>query len=107
MECTVSSRVLTRITNHKIIFLSKGHTVHKDQKSPPALISNLKKPACASKQDVLELATLRYLKYRLHGVDFTKVLGCHSPLNAAERKFMVVFQESVNGLEWCGNDNQN
>ena len=45
--------------------------------------------------------------YRLHRVDFSKVLGCHSPLNAAERKFMVVFQESVNGLEWCGNDNQN
>ena len=33
-------------------------TVHK-VKNP--FISNLKKPACASKQDVLELATLRYL----------------------------------------------
>ena len=34
-------------------------TVHKDQKIP--FISNLKKPACASKQDVLELMTLRYI----------------------------------------------
>ena len=32
-------------------------TVHKDQKS--SFISNLKKPACASKQDMLELATFR------------------------------------------------
>ena len=50
---------------------------------------------------------MNFTTYRLHRVDFSKVLGCHSPLNAAERKFMVVFQESVNGLEWCGNDNQN
>jgi hypothetical protein len=33
--------------------------VHKDQKSP--FISNLKKPEFASKRDVLELATLRYV----------------------------------------------
>ena len=32
-------------------------TVHKDKKIP--FTSNLKKPACASKRDMLELATLR------------------------------------------------
>ena len=30
--------------------------------------SNLKKPACASKQDVLELATLRYVVSILNGL---------------------------------------
>ena len=34
-------------------------TVHKEQKS--LHISNLKKPACASKRDVLELVTLQYV----------------------------------------------
>ena len=41
------SRVLTSVTNLEFNFLS--------------FISNLKKPVFASKQDVLELATLRYL----------------------------------------------
>ena len=38
-------------------FFSKGHNT-KVSKIP--FISNLKKTACASKQDALELATLRY-----------------------------------------------
>ena len=48
-----------RVTNKKINFLSKGHSTQEGSKIP--FISNLKKPACASKQDVLELATLRYI----------------------------------------------
>ena len=55
-ETTVESRVLTRITNSEINFLSKGHSTY-GSKIP--FISNLKKPACASKWDVLEFATLR------------------------------------------------
>ena len=47
-----------RLTNQKINFLSKGHSTY-GSKIP--FISNLKKPACASKQDVLEHATLGYL----------------------------------------------
>ena len=43
-------------TIRKSTFLSKGHSTQ-GLKTP--FISNLKKPACASKQDVLELATLR------------------------------------------------
>ena len=46
-----------RVTNLKINFLSKGHSTYG---SNIPLISNLKKPACVSKQAVLELATLRY-----------------------------------------------
>ena len=38
-----------RVTNQKINFLPKGH-----------FISNLKKPLCASKRDVLELVTVWY-----------------------------------------------
>ena len=55
-KTTVESRVLTRITNSEINFLSKGHSTY-GSKIP--FISNLKKPACASKWDVLEFATLR------------------------------------------------
>ena len=50
-----SSNVLS---SKEINFLSKGHST---QGSKIPFISNLKKPACASKQDVLELATLRYI----------------------------------------------
>ena len=39
-------------------FLSKGPG-HSTQGSKIPFISNMKKPACASKQDVLELATLQ------------------------------------------------
>ena len=46
-----------RVTNKKIKILSKSHCT-KGPKIP--FISNLKKPTCASKQDVLELAILRY-----------------------------------------------
>ena len=55
-KVTIQSRVLMRITNQEINFLSKGHSTQ-GLKIP--FISNLKKPACASKRDVLELATLR------------------------------------------------
>ena len=48
-----------RVTNWEINFLSKGHSI-KRPKIP--FIRNVKKPACASKQDVLELATLQYIK---------------------------------------------
>ena len=37
--------------------MSKGHST---QGSKIPFISNLKKPACASKPDILELTTLRY-----------------------------------------------
>ena len=46
------------VTNQEISFQSKGHST-KGSKIP--FISNLKKPECACKQDVLELATLRQL----------------------------------------------
>ena len=42
----------------KSFFLSKGHST---SGSKISFISNLKKPVCASKRDVLELATLRYV----------------------------------------------
>ena len=45
------------VTNEKINFLSNGHSTL-GPKIP--FISNLKKATCASKQDVLELAILRY-----------------------------------------------
>ena len=45
------------VTNYEINFLSKGHST---EGSKIPFISNLKKLACASKRDVLELATLRY-----------------------------------------------
>ena len=45
-----------RVTIHDINFLSKDHST---KGSKILFISNLEKPACASKQDVLELATLR------------------------------------------------
>ena len=53
---TVQSRVLMRVTNQKINFLSKGHSTQ-GLKIP--FISNLKQLVCASKRDVLELAILR------------------------------------------------
>ena len=52
---TVELRVLTRVTNSKINFSPKGHSTYA---SKIPFIDNLKRPACASKQDVLELATL-------------------------------------------------
>ena len=42
----------------EINFLSKGHST---QGSDIPFMSNLKKPACASKRDLKELATLRYI----------------------------------------------
>ena len=47
-----------RTTNQKINFLSKGHG-KQGPKSP--CISNLKKPTCPYKQNMLELAILWYL----------------------------------------------
>ena len=46
------------LLSKKSIFCQKV-TVHKDRKIP--FISNLKKPACASKQDMLKLTTLQYI----------------------------------------------
>ena len=57
-QFTVESRVLTRVTNSKIKFLPKGHSTNT---SKIAFIDNLKRPACASKRNVLELVTLQYL----------------------------------------------
>ena len=54
------------VTNQKIKFLSKGHSTY-GSKIP--FISNLKKPACATKQDVLELATLWYSNITLMLLD--------------------------------------
>ena len=50
-----SREFLYKLPIRKSTFCQKV-TVHKDPKSPS--ISNLKNPACASKRDVLELATL-------------------------------------------------
>ena len=56
LTTVVESRVLTRITKYEINFLSKGHSTMYIR------TENLKKPACASKRDMLELPTLWYLK---------------------------------------------
>ena len=50
---TVQLRVLTRVTNQESNTLTKRHST---KGSKISSISNLKKPACASKRDVLELA---------------------------------------------------
>ena len=58
-NCFTSSggeRITKSLVIGKSIFFIKV-TVHKDQKSP-LYVSNLKKPAFASKRDMLELATL-------------------------------------------------
>ena len=47
--------------------MSKGHST---EGSKIPFISNLKKPACASKRDVLELATLRYVVLELVAESF-------------------------------------
>ena len=55
-EVTLESRVLTCITiNEQIKILSEGHSTSKIP-----FISNLKMAGCASKWDVLVLATLHY-----------------------------------------------
>ena len=54
-RCTVGSRVVTHVTDQTINFSSKTHSMYIRIEIP--FISNLKKPACTSKQDVLELAT--------------------------------------------------
>jgi hypothetical protein len=46
--------------------------VHKYPKFP--FISNLKKPGCGSKQDVLKLATLRYLELNIEYIQTTILL---------------------------------
>ena len=60
MKCqinTVELQVLMRVYNIKINFFPKGHI---KQTSNIPFIDNLKIPECASKQDGLKLATLRY-----------------------------------------------
>ena len=54
---TLEWLVLTWVTNSEILFFPKGHST-KALRTP--FISNLKKPACAFKRDVLVLATLGY-----------------------------------------------
>ena len=51
------SRVLMRVTNSKIKFLTKDQNSYA---SKIPFIDNLKRLACASKQDLLELAILEY-----------------------------------------------
>ena len=48
-----------RVTNYEIKFLSKGHSTYIRIENP--LHKQFKKPARASKQDVLELKTLQYV----------------------------------------------
>ena len=48
-------------------YICQKVTVHKERKIP--FICNLKKPACASKWDVLELSTLHYSCWSLTYVD--------------------------------------
>ena len=71
---TVKSRVLMRAT-YQNFFLSKGHSTYGSKIS---FINNLKKPACAVKQEVLELATLRYLnmkfKLKLRSMNLDKIV---------------------------------
>ena len=59
--------------------MSKGHST---QGSKIPFISNLKKLACASKRDVLELATLRYMEKNVFE-DFIHIL--HSKLLMLEK----------------------
>ena len=60
-DFTVLIKKYSIVTNQEINFLSKGHST---QGSKKPFISNLKKPACASKWDMLEIATFRYYTYR-------------------------------------------
>ena len=61
-------------------------------------ISNLKKPACASKQDVLELATLRYLhigqKHPLQNFQMSSLVFCliQELFQFYQQLFFSVFQ---------------
>ena len=56
------------------MILSKGHST---QGSKIPFISNLKKPACASKQDMLELATLWLVKNDdATKLDFGREVNC-------------------------------
>ena len=58
-----------RFTNYEINFFSKGHST-KGSKIP--FISNLRKPTCPYKQDVLEFATLRCVKLCFEQLIFNK-----------------------------------
>ena len=52
----------------------RGNTVD-TLASKISFISNLKRPACASKRDVLELSTLRYVKqFKVIDTNFIKLL---------------------------------
>ena len=62
---TVKSQKLTRVTNLEINFLSKGHSTL-GSKIP--FISNLKNPACPSKQDVLEPPDFTIIEHLILGV---------------------------------------
>ena len=62
MQITIKSRVLTNVYNMEINFSPKGHS---KKTSNFSFKDNLKKPACASKQDGLVLTTLRYLKFSM------------------------------------------
>ena len=53
---TLKLRVLTCVYNLEINFSSKGHS----KQASTIVIDNLKKPACASKQDGLVFTTLEY-----------------------------------------------
>ena len=53
---TIKSRVLMRVYNSEINVLPKGHST---EASKILMIDNLKRPACASKQDGLLLVTIQ------------------------------------------------
>ena len=78
-----------RVTNQKINFLSKGHSTE-GPKIP--FISNPKKPTCASKRFMLELAILQCVN--VSGPQFsvtTYELSCENILQIILSKF---FQQS-------------
>ena len=59
LKSTIYLRVLTRVTNKEIKFLSKGDGTYR---SKIPFVSNLKESTCASKRDRLELAILWYVE---------------------------------------------
>ena len=67
-----------RITNSKINFLSKGHSTYA---SKIPFISNLEMPTCASKWDLLELATLQCSTWRwlCLGIDVNYLMASLTP----------------------------
>ena len=76
--------------------MSKGHSTL-GLKIP--FISNLKKPACGSKRDVLEIATLRYAKMTvisIRSVNLSSNFSCFQTSQKANENFCSSLENRPN-----------